>query len=164
MIKMPSNEFRRICTDLGQFGDSVSISCSKGDVRFEAQGDIGTGASNSFSLFFYHISELCPFFFCRAYPSGQEGELRQAGRGDFHRVGAAGVADFRAEISEQFRQGYSAVHHGPTVYVEQPSAVRGISHAGSWTHSVLFGSQDRRGSRLIRAVRRATSNVIWTLL
>ncbi|XP_055356068.1 proliferating cell nuclear antigen-like [Paramacrobiotus metropolitanus] len=43
IIKMPSQEFRRVCADLSQFGDSVTISCAKADVRFEAQGDIGTG-------------------------------------------------------------------------------------------------------------------------
>jgi len=43
IIKMPSTEFRRICSDLAQFGDSVTISCTKADVRFEATGDIGTG-------------------------------------------------------------------------------------------------------------------------
>ncbi|OQV18952.1 Proliferating cell nuclear antigen 2 [Hypsibius exemplaris] len=43
IIKMPSGEFKRLCGDLSQFGDSVAISCTKGEVRFEAQGDIGTG-------------------------------------------------------------------------------------------------------------------------
>ena len=46
MITMPSGEFKRICYDLSQFGDSVTISCSKGDVRFEATGDIGNGMSS----------------------------------------------------------------------------------------------------------------------
>ncbi|GAU99214.1 hypothetical protein RvY_10246 [Ramazzottius varieornatus] len=43
IIKMPSADLRRTCADLSQFGDSVTISCAKSDVRFETSGDIGTG-------------------------------------------------------------------------------------------------------------------------
>jgi len=40
---MPSGEYARIVRDLGQFGDSIVISCSKQGVKFSATGDIGTG-------------------------------------------------------------------------------------------------------------------------
>lgn len=42
IIKMPSNEFARICRDLSQFGESVVISCTKEGVKFSTAGDIGT--------------------------------------------------------------------------------------------------------------------------
>ncbi|KAL3321256.1 hypothetical protein Ciccas_000054 [Cichlidogyrus casuarinus] len=43
IIKLPAAEFRRICSDLAQIGDSVVISVSKNDVCFNASGDLGSG-------------------------------------------------------------------------------------------------------------------------
>jgi len=40
---MPSGEYARIVRDLGQFGESIVISCSKQGVKFTSTGDIGTG-------------------------------------------------------------------------------------------------------------------------
>ena len=40
---MPSSEFQRICRDLTQIGDSVTINCTKEGVRFSAKGDLGEG-------------------------------------------------------------------------------------------------------------------------
>ena len=40
-IKMPSAEFRRICTDLSSIGDTVTIAVSKDGVKFSTSGDIG---------------------------------------------------------------------------------------------------------------------------
>ena len=42
-IKLPATEFQRIIRDLGQFGESVVIACTKEGVRFSAAGDIGVG-------------------------------------------------------------------------------------------------------------------------
>ena len=42
-IKMPAHKFQRVCKDLGQIGDSVTISCAKDCVRFGATGDMGSG-------------------------------------------------------------------------------------------------------------------------
>jgi len=42
-IKMPSAEFQRICRDLAQIGDTVTISCAKDGVKFSVSGDIGSG-------------------------------------------------------------------------------------------------------------------------
>lgn len=42
VIRLPSQEFARICRDLSQFGESVVISCTKEGVRFSATGDIGS--------------------------------------------------------------------------------------------------------------------------
>lgn len=42
IVKLPSSEFARICRDLGQFGESCVISCSKEGVKFSSAGDIGT--------------------------------------------------------------------------------------------------------------------------
>lgn len=42
IVRMPSQEFARICRDLSQFGDSVTITCTKDGVRFSANGDTGT--------------------------------------------------------------------------------------------------------------------------
>jgi proliferating cell nuclear antigen len=40
---MPAQKFQRICKDLSQIGEAVTISCSKNDVRFAASGDLGAG-------------------------------------------------------------------------------------------------------------------------
>jgi len=45
-IEMPSSKFQRICRDLSQIGDNVTISCVKDAVRFSIQGDLGTGSIN----------------------------------------------------------------------------------------------------------------------
>ncbi|KAL0235427.1 hypothetical protein GEMRC1_002009 [Eukaryota sp. GEM-RC1] len=42
-IKLPSSEFQRICKDLGQLGDTITITTVKGAVSFSAAGDIGSG-------------------------------------------------------------------------------------------------------------------------
>ncbi|KAG6547893.1 hypothetical protein Mapa_010713 [Marchantia paleacea] len=42
IVKMPSNEFGRICRDLSTIGDSVAISVSKDGVKFATTGDIGS--------------------------------------------------------------------------------------------------------------------------
>ncbi|XP_065174573.1 proliferating cell nuclear antigen-like [Sycon ciliatum] len=39
VVHMPSHEFQRICRDLGQFGESVTIACTKDGIRFGASGD-----------------------------------------------------------------------------------------------------------------------------
>lgn len=44
VVKMPSNEFSRICRDLSQFGDTVTIACTKSGIAFSCKGDIGDGA------------------------------------------------------------------------------------------------------------------------
>ena len=38
MVSMASSEFQRICRDLSQFGDSVSIACTKEGVTFSTVG------------------------------------------------------------------------------------------------------------------------------
>lgn len=45
-IEMPSTKFQRICRDLNQIGDNVTISCVKDSVRFSITGDLGTGSVN----------------------------------------------------------------------------------------------------------------------
>lgn len=43
-ISMSSSEFAKICKDLSQIGDAVTISASKGGVKFSANGEIGNGS------------------------------------------------------------------------------------------------------------------------
>lgn len=40
---MPAYKFQRICQDLNQIGDIVTISCAKDCVRFTTSGDLGSG-------------------------------------------------------------------------------------------------------------------------
>lgn len=49
IVKMPSTEFARICRDLSQFGEAITIQCSKEGVKFSAAGDYGNGKFISFS-------------------------------------------------------------------------------------------------------------------
>jgi len=41
VIKMPANEFQRICRDLSSIGDTVTIGVTKDGVKFSTSGDIG---------------------------------------------------------------------------------------------------------------------------
>ncbi|KAJ8669054.1 hypothetical protein QAD02_000313 [Eretmocerus hayati] len=41
VIKLPSQEFARICKDLSQFGEAITIACSKEGIKFSAAGDYG---------------------------------------------------------------------------------------------------------------------------
>lgn len=41
VVKMPSQEFSRICRDLSQFGESITFACSKEGIKFSASGDFG---------------------------------------------------------------------------------------------------------------------------
>merc|ERR1711896_103316 len=43
VAKLPSSEFLRICRDLKEFGETISVNASKEGIRFSVQGDIGTG-------------------------------------------------------------------------------------------------------------------------
>lgn len=42
-VKMPANEFQRICRDLSSIGESVKISVGKEGITFEASGESGSG-------------------------------------------------------------------------------------------------------------------------
>jgi len=44
VVRMPSSEFKKICSEVGILGDTVQISASKEGVKFSVQGDIGTGS------------------------------------------------------------------------------------------------------------------------
>jgi len=40
---MPSAELMKICRDLKEFGDSITMHCTKDGLKFTVKGDIGTG-------------------------------------------------------------------------------------------------------------------------
>ncbi|XP_012273013.1 proliferating cell nuclear antigen [Orussus abietinus] len=42
IVKMPSQEFARICRDLSQFGEAITISVTKEGIKFGASGDAGS--------------------------------------------------------------------------------------------------------------------------
>lgn len=44
VIKLPSHEFSRIVRDLSQFGDTVTIACTKDGIRFSCSGELGSGS------------------------------------------------------------------------------------------------------------------------
>lgn len=44
VIQMPSSEFSRICRDLSQFGDTVTLCCTKDGIRFSCNGETGNGS------------------------------------------------------------------------------------------------------------------------
>jgi len=43
-VKMPAEEFQRICKEMTIMGDTVKISASKEGVKFSVSGDIGSGS------------------------------------------------------------------------------------------------------------------------
>lgn len=46
IVTMPSSEFSRICRDLSQLGESMTITCTKSGISFSAKGDLGNGKKN----------------------------------------------------------------------------------------------------------------------
>lgn len=44
VVKMPAQEFQRICREIAIIGDTVKISASKEGVKFGVSGDMGTGS------------------------------------------------------------------------------------------------------------------------
>jgi len=44
VVKMPSAEFQRICREIAIIGDTIKISVSKEGVKFNVNGDMGTGS------------------------------------------------------------------------------------------------------------------------
>jgi len=43
VAKLPSSEFSKICRDLKEFGETMSMKATKEGITFSVQGDIGTG-------------------------------------------------------------------------------------------------------------------------
>jgi len=43
IVRLPSGEFQRICTNLTQWGDSVIIAANKEGVKFSVSGEMGSG-------------------------------------------------------------------------------------------------------------------------
>lgn len=43
VVTLPAGEFQRICRDLAQFGDSLSVAATKSDIMFSTKGEIGSG-------------------------------------------------------------------------------------------------------------------------
>ncbi|OII76948.1 proliferating cell nuclear antigen PCNA [Cryptosporidium andersoni] len=44
IVSMPSNEFQRLCRDMAQFSDSLSIDINRKNVRFFTKGSLGLGS------------------------------------------------------------------------------------------------------------------------
>jgi proliferating cell nuclear antigen len=42
-IKMPSSEFQKICRDLKEFGETLTLTATKEGVKFSVAGDVGAG-------------------------------------------------------------------------------------------------------------------------
>jgi len=43
VIKMPSSEFARVCRDLSNFGESITITVTKDGLKFSIKGDTSNG-------------------------------------------------------------------------------------------------------------------------
>ncbi len=43
-VRMPAEEFQRVCRDLGAIGEAVTIEASKDTVKFSVRGDLGAGS------------------------------------------------------------------------------------------------------------------------
>merc|ERR1740138_995314 len=43
VAKLPSSEFLKICKDLKEFGESITLKASKEGMTFSVAGDVGTG-------------------------------------------------------------------------------------------------------------------------
>merc|ERR1711981_423557 len=43
VVKMPSGEFQKICRDLKEFGETMTLTATKEGVKFSVSGDVGAG-------------------------------------------------------------------------------------------------------------------------
>merc|ERR1712217_348591 len=43
VIKMPSSEFQKVCRDLREFGETMTVTATKEGVKFSVAGDLGAG-------------------------------------------------------------------------------------------------------------------------
>jgi len=43
VIKMPSSEFQKVCRDLREFGETMTVTATKEGVKFSVTGDLGAG-------------------------------------------------------------------------------------------------------------------------
>merc|ERR1712222_210098 len=43
IARLPSAEFQKICRDLKEFGETMSVNASKEGIKFSVQGDVGAG-------------------------------------------------------------------------------------------------------------------------
>jgi len=43
VARLPSGEFKRICSDLREFGETMHVKATKEGITFSVQGDVGTG-------------------------------------------------------------------------------------------------------------------------
>merc|ERR1712187_391030 len=43
VVKMPSGEFQKICRDLKEFGETMTVKADKEGITFSVQGDVGAG-------------------------------------------------------------------------------------------------------------------------
>merc|ERR1739845_31789 len=43
VVRLPSDEFQKICKDLKEFGETMQMSASKEGIKFSVQGDVGSG-------------------------------------------------------------------------------------------------------------------------
>merc|ERR1719337_517084 len=57
VIKMPSGELMKICRDLKEFGDSITMHCTKDGLKFTVKGDIGTKRKALMMDFYGRCSE-----------------------------------------------------------------------------------------------------------
>lgn len=60
VIKMPSTEFARVCRDLSNFGESITICVTKDGLKFSVKGDSSNGKSRSLSG--HHYDEFNAWF------------------------------------------------------------------------------------------------------
>lgn len=84
VVQMPSHEFQRICRDLSQFSDSLTISCTKDGVEFSASGDVGrakiTVRQNACAdKEEEQVRSVCITFTCTGFPSPRNKVSRFSG-------------------------------------------------------------------------------------
>ncbi len=44
IVRMPSSEFKRVCSEIGVIGDTIKITVSKEGIKFSVTGDTGSGS------------------------------------------------------------------------------------------------------------------------
>ena len=55
---MPSNEFTKICRELGNINDTIGMETSYDGIKFYVKGDIGEGYVSIKSNYSYNIEDM----------------------------------------------------------------------------------------------------------
>lgn len=160
IVRMPSSEFARICRNLSQFGDSMIISCNKAGKSFKFSHHMTKSNFLVLMQVFHCFKRFSSFPHQRRYKIHNQGWCDgkwkidantshwQGRKGGDHRNVRTSYTNICMQLFEFIRKGFTVVHSSSAVNVTQCSVGCWIYASRSWLRSILFGTENRRLSKL----------------